>query len=129
MELVTETEMYAPSIDECGNYIDKIPSSNTMKYGIRCPCVCRKDKIYDTYGTFSAHTKTKMHQKWLNQLNLNKANFYIENEKLKETIQNQRLMLAKNEKEIQKKTMTIDYLTQQLTGKSVLVNDLLDFET
>jgi hypothetical protein len=74
-----------------------------------------------------------MHQKWLTQLNLNKANFYIENEQLKETIQNQRLILAKMEKELQKKMMTIDYLTQQLTqhnGKQpTLVNDLLDFES
>lgn len=132
MEIVTEAEMYAPSIDEIGNYVDKIPPSNTLKQGIRCPCGCRKDKVYDTYATFSAHTKTKMHQKWLIQMNLNKANFYIENETLKETIQNQRLILAKMEKELQKKMMTIDYLTQQLIQcndkHKTMVNDLLDFD-
>ena len=74
MELATEPDLYSPSIDSLGNYIDKIPSFNNIKHGLRCPCGSRKDKVYDTYSTFSAHTKTKTHQKWLNDLNLNKAN-------------------------------------------------------
>jgi len=132
MELVTEPDLYCPSINELGNYMDKVPSFHIIKKGVICPCGSRKDKIYETYTTFSQHTKTKMHQKWLQQLNLNKANYYVENERLKETIQNQRLIIAKMEKEVNNKTLTIDYLTQQLHKNNSIhhhsVDDLLDFE-
>ena len=103
MELATESDIYTPSIDNAGNYIDKIPAFNNIKHGLRCPCGSRKDKTYDTYNVFSSHIKTLCHQKWLSNLNLNKANYYIENNNLRETIQNQRLVIAKMDKEIQNK--------------------------
>jgi len=64
---------------------------------------------------------------------LNKANYYIENEQLKETLQNQRIIIAKMEKEIIIKSKTIDYLTNQLTAPSNfshtnVVTNLLDFD-
>ena len=127
MELVTEPDLYMPSIDNIGNYIDKIPSFNNLKHGIRCPCGSRKDKTYDTHGVFSAHIKTKAHQKWLSNLNLNKANYYIENENLKTTLHNQRLIIAKLEKEVQNKLMTIDYLTKQLVNNNNPI-DLMNFD-
>ena len=58
---------------------------------------------------------------------MNKVNHYIENEKLKETLQNQKLIIAKLEKDINNKIMTIDYLTQQLNKKPIIMSDLLDF--
>jgi hypothetical protein len=130
MELATEPDLYAPSLDTLGNFIDKIPSFNNIKYGLLCPCGSRKDKTYDTYSTFSAHTKTKIHQKWLMDLNLNKTNHYTENITLKTTIRNQRLIIAKLEKDVQNKIMTIDYLTQQLVihANSKSVNDLLGLD-
>jgi hypothetical protein len=130
MELSTEPDTYTPSIDEFGNYIDRVPPFNTVAHGLRCPCGSRKDKVYDTYGVFAAHIKTKSHQKWLANLNLNKANYYVENEQLKETIQTQRLMIAKLEKDLQTKTMTIDYLTNQLNSLSnpKVVTNLLEFD-
>jgi len=131
MELATEPDIYMPSIDNLGNYIDKIPSFNITKQGIRCPCGSRKDKSYDSTSIFSAHIKTKTHQKWLCNLNLNKANYYIENENLKTTLQNQKMVIAKLDKELQNKIMTIDYLTQQLTNNnnnSKMVNNLLSFD-
>jgi len=129
MELVLESDVYAPSMDEAGNYVDKIPSFHIIKKGLLCPCGSRKDKSYDTNSTFSAHIKTKTHQKWITSLNLNKINYYIENEKLVDTIQNQRLIIAKLEKDVGNKIMTIDYLTQQLNKNKtcVTVNDLIDF--
>lgn len=131
MELTTEPETYAPSIDDMGNYIDRIPPFTNVKHGIRCPCGSRKDKVYDTYNVFSQHIKSKAHQKWLQGLNLNKANYYIENEELKKNVQQQRMIIAKLEKEVQNKMMTIDFLTQQLTAKSTshnAVSNLLDFD-
>jgi hypothetical protein len=114
MELVHEPDIYSPNIDDLGNYIDSIPSFHVMKKGVRCPCGSRKDKVYETQPIFSAHVKTKTHQKWLATLNQNKANYYVENETLKDTIQTQRIIIAKLEKDLNMKTMTIDYLTSQL---------------
>jgi hypothetical protein len=130
MDLSVEPDIYSPSIDEIGNYIDKIPSFSLCKKGLLCPCGSRKDKYYENYASFSTHIKTKNHQKWLANLNLNKLNYYIENEKLNETIKNQRLIIAKLEKDLNNKIMTIDYLTQQLHNNKnhVIVNNLLDFD-
>ena len=127
MELITEPDIYQPSIDVNNNYIDKIPSFNIIKKGLSCLCGSRKDKIYNTYSCFSSHIKTKHHQLWISNLNLNKVNHYIENEKLKETLQNQKLIIAKLEKDVNNKIMTIDYLTQQLNKKPIIMSDLLDF--
>jgi hypothetical protein len=137
MELITEPDIYSPSIDEYGNYVDKIPSFNIIKKGLLCPCGSRKDKFYDSHARFSTHIKTKNHQKWLTNLNLNKINYYTENEQLNQTIKNQRLIIASLEKSVNTKIMTIDYLTQQLNKSNkdnnciqihAVVNDLLDFD-
>jgi len=131
MELITEPDLYSPSIAENGNYVDKIPSFNNLKNGLRCPCGARKDKTYDSHSIFSSHVKTKCHQNWLNNLNLNKANYYIENEQLKETMHNQRIIIGKLEKDVQNKIMTIDYLTQQINNLQInrnnCVTNLIDF--
>ena len=131
MELTTEPDTYSPSVDAAGNYVDKLFSFHLHK-GIRCPCGSRKDKIYETQNVFSQHIKTKIHQKWLVQLNDNKANYYVENENLKNTLQQQRLIIAKMDKELQNKVVTIDYLIKQLvdiTGnKEVKLGNLIDFD-
>jgi len=132
-ELVTEPDIYCPSIDENGNYMDRIPSFHIMKKGVLCPCGSRKDKVYETHSVFSAHTKTKVHQKWLSTLNMNKANYYVENESLKNTIYNQRLIIAKLERDLNNRIMTIDYLTQQLNKNTNTNNtnntiNLLEFD-
>ena len=49
-------------------------SFNNIKNGLRCPCGTRKDKTYDCTSYFSNHIKSKTHQKWLSDLNMNKAN-------------------------------------------------------
>ena len=35
MELVLEPDVYAPSMDEAGNYVDKIPSFHIIKKGFK----------------------------------------------------------------------------------------------
>ena len=84
MSLITEPEIYTPNINENGIYIDYIPNKNKIEYGIRCPCGSRKDKVYDTQSKFSTHTKTKIHKKWLESINNNKSNLYVDNLKLKD---------------------------------------------
>jgi hypothetical protein len=130
MELVVEPDIYQPSIDDNGNYIDQIPSFQHIKKGLTCPCGSRKEKLYDSASKFSTHSKTKIHQKWLANLNTNRANFYIENEKLKEIVENQKLIISRMEKDIQTKIMTIDYLTRQLVihNTTDTVDNLLDFD-
>ena len=137
MELVTEPDIYTPSIDESGNYIDRIPPFAILKKGLQCPCGSRKDKCYDTHSIFATHIKTKHHQHWLKNLNTNKANYYVENEGLKNTIHNQRLIIANLEKEIQKKNATIINLSQHFTSsassssfthENTVATNLLDFD-
>jgi hypothetical protein len=130
MELAVESDIYSPSIDDNGNYVDRIPSFNNIKNGLRCPCGTRKDKTYDCTTYFSNHIKTKSHQKWLADMNTNKSNYFLENIILKDTINNQKQIIGKLEKEIQIKLKTIDYLTQQMTMKDAnynTVNNLLEF--
>ena len=74
-----------------------------------------------------------MHQKWLNQLNNDKANYYIELIKLKENCENQKRIIQEMENELKRKSLTIDYLTEQVTknNNSNITNisttiDLLD---
>jgi hypothetical protein len=130
MELAVESDIYSPNIDDKGNYIDKIPSFNNIKNGLRCPCGTRKDHCYKNGSEFKNHVKTKTHEKWLNNLNLNKANYYSENEKLKELVENQKLIIAKLERKINKKNNTIDILTSLIKKKedSKTVTNLLDFD-
>jgi hypothetical protein len=130
MELVTQADVYSPIVDENGNYTDKIPFFGNLQHGIKCPCGSRKEKAYETHTIFSQHTKTKSHQKWLQTLNTNKANYYVECEKLQTIVRQQQLIIARLEKQVQSKSLTIDFLTQQLVAKtdgdSKEVN-LLDF--
>ena len=75
MDISLTPDTYTPSVDENGNYIDKIPQ---IKNGLYCPCGARRDKVYETSGKFYSHTKSKIHNKWISNLNNNKANYYVE---------------------------------------------------
>lgn len=122
MDLVVEPDVYSPCVDVQGNYIDKTPVFSNLRNGLRCPCGGRKDK-YDSASTFTAHTKTKIHQKWLMQLTANKANYYVENEEYKITIHNQKRVIARLEQEIQNRNRTILFLTEQLSHQSSIHTD------
>lgn len=111
MELATESDVYCPSVNDLGNYIDKIPSF-TNGSGLRCVCGARRDKVYATHGIFAAHIKTKAHQKWLCELNVSQPNLYKENLEMKQTIRNQRLIISRMDKEMSEQTVTIGYLTK-----------------
>ena len=73
--------------------------------------------------------KTKCHQSWLKTINLNRTNYFIENIELRNTVSNQKLIIARMEKELNTKMMTIDCLSQQLVkGPPKMVNNLLEFD-
>ena len=130
MSLALESDIYSPSMDD-GTYVDYVPPSSKFKHGLRCPCGSRKDHIFDSKSSFNIHIKSKTHQKWLEELNANKMNYYIEFEKSKELVNTQKLIIARQELELRKKTDTIAYLSQQLvalnTGKTEMI-DLLSFD-
>jgi hypothetical protein len=126
MDITITPDTYTPSVDNDGNYIDKIP---IIKNGLFCPCGSRKDKSYENATKFASHIKTKSHQNWLLSLNQNKANYYVEMLMKKELIENQQKIIAQLENQLHKKILTIDYLTEQLTSKTnqhVCTMDLLD---
>jgi hypothetical protein len=129
MDLTIEPDVYAPSIDEHGNYVDMLPSFHIIKNGIYCPCGSRKNKNYETHQKFSTHIKSQAHKKWLENLNLNKTNYYVDCNKLNELVKNQRLIIAQMELDVNNKNRTIDYLTHQLTLKnSTTVTNLLELD-
>ena len=127
MELIAESDTYAPVLSESGKYEDCIPRFGANVSGYYCPCGARKDKVYSSSSIMSTHMKTKTHVKWIESLNLNRANHFVENVKLKETVASQRAIIARQEKANLTKDATIAYLTQQLTAQQVsFVDNLLD---
>jgi len=112
---ITVDEWYVPSID-MGNYVDRIPKTD-----VKCPCGSRVHKSYSRQQ-FSTHIKTQSHQKWLAMLNANKANYYVENEKLKETIRTQQMVLIRLENELRMKTFQLE----DMKKRNVETTNLLD---
>jgi hypothetical protein len=97
MELVVESDTYAPVLSESGKYEDCVPRFGGQITGYYCSCGARKDKVYSS-ASISAHLKTKTHLKWIETLNLNRTNHFVENQKMKETISSQRIIIARLEK-------------------------------
>jgi hypothetical protein len=130
MDLTVESDIYEPNIDENSNYADYIPPSSKFKNGLRCPCGSRKEHIFDSRQSFSVHIKTKTHQKWLLDLNTNKMNYFTENIQLKDTINNQKLIIARLQRENDENIKLIAHLTKKIEFKENenIVTDLLSFD-
>lgn len=127
MNLICEPELYCPSVNAVGNFIDVVPPIS--KDGIRCPCACRKDKVYEPH-TFSNHTKTKAHQTWLHNLNLNKSNLFVQCEKYRDLVAQQQVIITEQSNKIAQLELELQTTTQclaiQLKSLSVPVANLLD---
>jgi hypothetical protein len=130
MDLIVDSDIYEPCIDENSNYSDYLPSSNKFKNGLRCPCGSRKEHIFDTRQSFASHIKTKTHLKWISDLNSNKMNYFTENIKLNETIMNQKLIIARMQRENDENIKLIAHLTKKIEVKENpnIVVDLLTFD-
>lgn len=127
MDLMLTPDVYEPSMDDKGNFIDKIPAWSCLRTkGIMCNCGSRKDWVYETQSMFTAHIKSKKHKSWIESLNANKVNFYMENSKLKNLVIELRQIVSQYDIEIQKlkrnqeielsnKQQTIDCLTNLLS--------------
>jgi hypothetical protein len=130
MDLTVESDIYEPCINENGDYFDYLPPSSKFKHGLRCPCGTRKEHIFDNRQSFNNHIKSKTHQKWLSDLNTNKMNYYTENIKLNETISNQKIIIAKLQRENDENIKFIAHLTKKMEMKEQtnVVFDLLTFD-
>lgn len=134
MSLVSEPEIYSPSISADGSYADLIPSFAHLPNGLRCPCSNRRDQKYEGRQSFVTHTRTAMHQRWLQSLNANRNNHFAELDQAKTTITNQKLVIAQLEREVRQMTITIQCLSRQLaaapqqTATIQPAIDLLDFD-
>ena len=130
MDLTVESDIYEPCINENGDYSDYLPPSSKFKHGLRCPCGTRKEHIFDNRQSFNNHIKSKTHQKWLSDLNTNKMNYYTENIKLNETINNQKFIIAKLQRENDENIKFIAHLTKKMEMKEQtnVVFDLLTFD-
>jgi hypothetical protein len=130
MDLIVDSDIYEPCINDNGNYTDYIPPSSKFKNGMRCPCGSRKEHTFDSRQSFTGHIKTKTHQKWLSDLNTNKLNHFKENVELKETINNQKLVIARLQRENDENIKLIAHLTKKIECKinENIVVDLLTFD-
>ena len=95
-----------------------------------CICGTRKEHIFDNRQGFSGHIKTKTHQKWLSELNLNKLNYFSENNKLNDVISNQKHIIARLQRENDENIKLIAHLTKKIEIKenTNLVIDLINFD-
>lgn len=125
--LAVEAELYIPSMNNTGNYIDNIPSGNN---GIRCSCTNRS---YNTRSKFQTHISTQKHVKWLEMLNSNRLNYYSESIKQRELIDNQKCIIQKQSNKLESQNSRlniqsahIDYLMSQLYKEEETDIDLLD---
>lgn len=125
MELTVEPEIYAPSLADNGRYVDKV---HYAKYGVICPCGARREKVYESTTKFQQHVKTKIHQKWIEDLNANKSNFFVRVIELEEVVKQQRIIIAQQERVLHTKSKTIDILTERLTPKPGPIGDLLHLD-
>jgi uncharacterized protein YeaO (DUF488 family) len=122
MDLILTPDIYEPSIDETGNFIDKIPSWSCLKgKGIMCACGSRKNKVYETSSLFTSHIRSQTHKKWIDGLNANKVNLYMENVQMKKIIQELRHILSHYEKETAR--LKQQY-TIEITNKEQVIQSL-----
>lgn len=113
MELALEPELYTPSVNKNGNYIDNVLNLN-VKSGIVCSCGTRKDKIYNTKTKFTCHTKTKTHQQWLKKINNDKQNYFQKNQELNKLVNNQKLIISNLQKQLDVKNNLIFTLSENI---------------
>jgi len=131
LELSLQPDIYEPILDESGNYIDEIPASNkfTNGVGITCPCGTRSNHPYRKRSIFITHTSSLKHQKWLQNINNNKKNYYSENIKLTRDNNNQKLIIANLQRENDDYKTLIAKLSLKLEAKeNVVTSDLLTFD-
>lgn len=130
--LAIDSDIYEPSMNEDGMYVDNVRGIK-FKNGLRCPCSggnAHELHVFASSSNFRIHCASQKHQKWLQDLNANKSNHYVQNIRLEETVNAQKLIIARMERELNEKTRTIDYLSRQLMLRDTktIEDNLLDMD-
>ena len=130
MDIISTPDEYSPSLNELGQYVDCVPPASKFTNGLRCLCGSRKDHVYDTRTAFCAHIKSKSHIKWILEINANRNNFLTESIRLQELVDNQKLIIAKLQKETSDHIRLIAHLTRKIELKEnpTILTDLLIFD-
>ena len=107
MELATTPDKYEASINEAGDYIDRMPS---LTNGITCECMNRKKQTtIFTRTQFNSHIKSISHTNYIQMLNNNKNNYYTKCLELTEEVKVLKQQLTDAH-------ITIDVLTLRSTN-------------
>ena len=130
MALSLEAELYEVAVDENGTYINMMPSLNSIKNGIRCPCGSRKNQVYKTTTSLTKHFDCEKHKAWLKNLNQEKINHYNDLIKTREIVQQQQQIIKELKLELQEKDKIIINLNRDINTlrkpREVIVANLLD---
>jgi uncharacterized protein (UPF0333 family) len=113
MELIKQPKKYKPFLSNNSEYCDLVPSVSDFDETDGILCCCGSKTIFLHSNAFRSHIKTQKHKTWITTLNQNKQNYYVENELLRETIQNQKIIIGRQERTIQSYIQTISHLTEQ----------------
>lgn len=97
MSLITDSDEYCPIANQDGVYVDALPSFHNRPQGFRCPC---SNKSYTTRTLLSSHIKTIIHKNWIESLNTNRTNYFAELEKERQVVKEQKLIIARMERDI-----------------------------
>jgi hypothetical protein len=115
MDTAITPDTYTPGLDDQGNYIDVIP---VIRHGIKCLCGLR-NHTYPNRASFTAHTRTAHHQKWLETLNRNKANHFVESLRYQELVESQQKILVGLENQLVVKSTQLESLEKQVATLKV----------
>lgn len=96
MSLITDSDEYSPGVNNDGMYVDQIPSFNNRQQGIRCPC---NNHVFAARQNFAIHIRSGGHKRWLENLNSNRANYFTELDAERQTVRQQKIIIAKLERE------------------------------
>ena len=105
------TKEYIPSIDEQEKYFDYV---GTWTHSMKCVCGCRGEGVYETKAKFSAHCRTKCHQKWLDVLTQSNEDYYKEVIELRKLAQEQAKKIRQLLNSLSTKTADFDSLLERL---------------
>lgn len=96
--------------------------------GVICPCTT--GRTFHKKGSFHTHQKCKRHICWIQHLNDNATNFYLQTIEQESVIRCQQLLLAKLDVQLKQKGTIIEYYENKYLYNNVVSNeetDLLHF--
>jgi hypothetical protein len=129
MENTIETTpvKYAPKMDsETRLYSDQHIFDFTK--GVICPCTA--GKTFNKKSSFQNHQKTKRHLSWIQNLNDNATNFYLQTLQQENVIKSQQLLLTRLDIQLKQKATIIEYYENKYLHNNIVSGeeaDLLNF--